>query len=48
MHSRKLNQEITQNSHINSATVAHPQRDETPSLAGIPLARPEGLESPTF
>jgi len=25
-----------------------PRRDETPALTGIPVARPEGLEPPTF
>ncbi len=30
------------------ASRGHPTRDETPTLTGIPVARPEGLEPPTF
>ena len=26
----------------------HPRHAETPALAGVSLARPEGLEPPTF
>lgn len=27
---------------------AHPQRDGTPAITGVPVARAEGLEPPTF